>query len=209
MPKNSICLAVYVSNQQTQPEEYAHHMLFMYYPFRNENDLKSGNPPTYSNKLRESNVISLVNQNRARVEPFATIIDDAFERYTSELETNMDPFGQQDNDETYEEQCQQLEQANAGNYEEINNEIEGEMYPTQVNQSTYKQTPFFTDDVISEHIRSLNDEQRKVFDVLHKWSRDYIKSLRSKTIQILNPFHLFITGGGGVGKSHLIKTIYM
>ena len=55
--------------------------------------LKSGNPPTFSNKLRESNVISLVNQDRGRVEPFATIVDNAFERYTSELETNMDPFG--------------------------------------------------------------------------------------------------------------------
>ena len=51
-------------------------------------------------------MISLVNQNRDRVEPFATIIDNAFERYTSELQTNMDPFGQEDNDETYEEQCQ-------------------------------------------------------------------------------------------------------
>ena len=168
----------YVPNQQNQPEGYAHEMLFMYYPFRNENDLKSGNPPTYSNKLRESNVISLVNQNRARVEPFATIIDDAFERYTSELETNMDPFGQQDNDETYEEQCQQLEQANADNYEKINSEIEGKMYPTQGNQSATKKTPFFTDNVINEHIRSPNDEQQKVFDALHKWSRDYIKSLR-------------------------------
>ena len=153
-------LQFYVPNEQTQPEEYAHHMLFMYYPFRNENDLKSGNPPTYSNKLRESNVISLVNQNRARIEPFATIIDDAFERYTSELETNMDPFGQQDNDETYEEQCQQLEQANADNYEEINSEIEGETYLTQVNQSTSKQTLFFTDDAINEHIRSLSDQYR-------------------------------------------------
>ena len=120
----------------------------LYYPFRNENDLNSGNPPTYSNKLRESIVISLINQNRARVEPFATVVDNAFERYTSELETNIDPFGQQDNHETYEEQCQQLEQANADNYEEINSEKEGEMYPTQVNQ----QTQFFTDDVINEHI---------------------------------------------------------
>ena len=63
--------------------------------------------------------------------------------------------------------------------------------------------------MLNEHIRSLNGEQRKVFDVLNRWSRDYIKSLRSKTIQILNPFHLLITGGGGVGKSHLIETIYM
>ena len=63
--------------------------------------------------------------------------------------------------------------------------------------------------MFNEHIRSLNDEQRKVFDVLHRWSRDYIKSLRSKTIQILDPFHFFITGGGGVGKSHLIETICM
>ena len=42
------------------------------------------------------------------------------------------------------------------------------MYPTQVNQSTSKQTPFFTDDVINEHIMSLNDKKRKVLDVLHK-----------------------------------------
>ena len=85
----------------------------------------------------------------------------------------MDQFGQQDNDETYEEQCQQLEQANADNYEEINSEIEDEMYRTQVNQSSSKQTPFLTDEMINEHIRSLNDARRKVFDVLHKWSRDF------------------------------------
>ena len=83
----------YVPNQQTQPEEYAHHMLFMYYPFRNENNLKSGNPPTYSNKQGESKVISLINQNRVRVESFTAIVDNAFERSTSELETNLDPFG--------------------------------------------------------------------------------------------------------------------
>ena len=29
------------------------------------------------------------------------------------------------------------------------------MYPTQVNQSTSKQTPFFTDDLINEHITHL------------------------------------------------------
>ena len=94
------CFAIYVPNQETQPEEYAHHMLFMYYPFRSENDLKSGNPPTYANKLSESNVIELVNQNHLQVEPFETIVNDALERFNSGLETNMDPFGQQEKDET-------------------------------------------------------------------------------------------------------------
>ena len=69
----------YIPNQQTQPEEYAHHLFFMYYPFGNKNDLKSGNTPTFNNKLTELDVISLVNQNRVRVEPFATIVDNVFE----------------------------------------------------------------------------------------------------------------------------------
>ena len=124
---------------------------------------------------------------------------------TSELETNMDSFGQQEDHETYEEQCQELEEANADTCEEVNTEIKREMHPTSVNASTSRQTPFFTDDLINEQIRSLNEEQQKVFDVLQKRSRDYIKSLRSKTLHILNAFYIFITDEGGVGKSHLIK----
>ena len=85
--------------------------LFMCYPFRSENDFNSGNPPTYANKLRESNVIELVNQNHLKVKPFETIVNDAFERFNLVLETNMDPFGQPENDETYDQQSQQLEES--------------------------------------------------------------------------------------------------
>ena len=80
------------------------------------------------------------------------------------------------------------------------------MHLTSINTSTSRQTRFFTDGLINEQIRSLNEEQQKVFDVLHKRSRDYIKSLRSKTLQILNAFYIFITDEGGVGKSHLMET---
>ena len=73
-------------------------MLFIWYPFQRENDPKSGNPPTHASKLIESNVIKLINQNHLQVEPFETIVNNAFERFNSELETNMDPFGQQQND---------------------------------------------------------------------------------------------------------------
>ena len=74
------CFTIYVPYKATKPEEYAHHMLFMYYPFRDEKELLGGNPPTYASKLSEPGVIDLVNQNYSLVEPFATIVDNAFLR---------------------------------------------------------------------------------------------------------------------------------
>ena len=59
-----------VPNKVTQPEEYAHHLLFMYYPVRDEK-LKSDNPATYCNKFIDPGVIDIINENRALVEPFA------------------------------------------------------------------------------------------------------------------------------------------
>ena len=36
-------LKYHAPNQHTHPEEYAHHLLFMHFPFRNENELKLNN----------------------------------------------------------------------------------------------------------------------------------------------------------------------
>ena len=55
-------------------------MLFMHYPFKDEKELLSGNPSTYVSKLSKPGVIEVVNQNYYLVEPFATIVDDAFLR---------------------------------------------------------------------------------------------------------------------------------
>ena len=69
--------------------------------------------------------------------------------------------------------------------------------------------PSIPDNVINENIRSLNMKQKEVFNFIHKWSRDYIKSLRCKVIKKVKSFHIFITGRAGVGKSHLIKTNFL
>ena len=63
--------------------------------------------------------------------------------------------------------------------------------------------------MINKHVRSLNEEQRKVFHVLHKWSKDFVKNLGSKRPQTINLFHIFITGGGGVGKSLSLNKVLM
>ena len=66
---------------------------FMYYSLRDEIELFSSNPPTYSAKLAERGIIKVVNQNYSLVEPFATIVDDSFKRISSDIDNNMDPHG--------------------------------------------------------------------------------------------------------------------
>ena len=66
--------------------------------------------------------------------------------------------------------------------------------------------PVIPDNIINESIRSLNMKQREVFNIIHKWSSDYIKSLHCKVIKKVKSFHIFIIGVAGFGKSHLIKT---
>ena len=69
----------------------------MYYPFRDENDLKSNN--SYVEKLNQPNVLEVINLNHIKVEPYATLVQDALERLATNQETNIDPFGQCENNE--------------------------------------------------------------------------------------------------------------
>ena len=68
----------YVANPHLNPEKYAHHMLFMFYPFRNELALKSNSSQTYAETLSNPSVCDIVNRNKINFEPFADLVDNAF-----------------------------------------------------------------------------------------------------------------------------------
>ena len=59
------------------------------------------------------------------------------------------------------------------------------------------------DDEIVEGINSLNSKQKEVFNVVHTWTKDYVKCDGHSVEQN----HLFFSGSGGTGKSHLVKVI--
>ena len=58
------------------------------------------------------------------------------------------------------------------------------------------------------NIQFLNVQQRQVFDFVYSWAKETVKQKSSVKPNLVKPFNLFLSGSSGVGKSHLIKTIY-
>ena len=97
--KVELVLWYHVSIEFKDPQGYAHHLLFMLYPFRYECELKVGQPSSYSSKLSETGVIEVINNNKSLIEPYSDLVNDAFLNYRSDISISWDPFSQQENDD--------------------------------------------------------------------------------------------------------------
>ena len=129
--KGKCILRYHIPNQTTQPEEYAHHMLFMLFPFRNESDLKATVSRTYSEKLLEPTVTEIVNKNRKACEPFADAVDEAFIDFTANP-CGVVPQTEQENEDVRDEII-----ANAIISDETDNNNDKTFCGTQVRHSPH------------------------------------------------------------------------
>ena len=65
-----------------------HHVLLLFYPFRDEKELLSGFPPLYQNKLQEEGVQDVVNINKIKFEPYGDLVDQDFSQFNENLINN-------------------------------------------------------------------------------------------------------------------------
>ena len=193
--KKKCVLRYHVPNKTTKPEAYAHHMLLMFYPFRSESELNATPSGTYTEKLSQPGVIDIINLNKQKCEPYGQMVDDAFAYFSENNGRNLDPQGEQENNDVAEEieDLQSEEDVDNGEY------LGGETTNIPLNS-------LLSDDELHERIRSLNIKQREIFDFVNAWTRKKLKSLSGKNTAP-DPFHIFLTGSAGTGKSHVLTTI--
>ena len=160
-------LRYHTPNKYSFPEKYAHHLLFLFFPFLSEKEHLGRHLSTFQGKLAESGVFDIIDNNRQKFKPYAVMVDRAYENLNLEFVDNQDAHKQTENDETgqpiYSEDTEPTEQS------------------SQVHELNLAPVDFMpkipTDDKIAANIRSLNKKQRIVFDVLHQWARNYVKNV--------------------------------
>ena len=195
-------LRYHVPNRHKKPEQYAHHLLFMFFPFRNESELCNTPSGTYMEKLNEPQVLAIVNENKQKFEPFADVVDLALSNFHADLSHNQDSYAQQENDEV-----DNLLHATSTLLDEESPEDDVVLFHDESGSIPKNDLTFLSDDEINQNIRSLNTKQRMIYEIVNKWAVNHTKNLRTLCPSAVKPIYLFITGNGGCGKSHLAKTL--
>ena len=148
--------------------------------------------------------MDITSRNKAIMEPFSEIIDQALSNLRSDV-TNPDSFSQQEND-----------QAQAELAAVINDILEDEsftydtvlLHDTSVNMLSYTAPVLIPDSEINSKVRSLDQKQRELFGMAQSWAKKSIKTKLIPDAQLLEPLHIFLTGNAGCGKWFQVKVLY-
>ena len=196
-------------SKEKHPEKFFHSILMLYIPWRNEEkDLLIPYSSYLEHYQRKQDEII---KNMETYEKETGLLDSALQILRSE-EVNFNEWDRISSSTQQEQTDSKLEgttwaedfQINACSSEMLQNPPELQNEP-ELPYRLEKQEKIFNFVEYSKLVQSLNNEQRQIFNIIQKWCRNLRRSNKTKTIS--EPFHLFVTGGAGTGKSHLINAV--
>ena len=127
------------------------------------------------------------------MEPYGDMVEKALLNLHCEVVT-PDPFGQQENDDLLEDD------------ESIS---DGPSFTSDTSNLPMYTSPTLIPDIeLNAMMRSLNHRQRALYNIVHSWAKQCIKSNLASTLVNMEPLQIFLTGNAGCGKSFLMKVLY-
>ncbi|XP_038135176.1 uncharacterized protein LOC119779572 [Cyprinodon tularosa] len=204
----------YNCSKEKDPEQFYARLLRVYLPHRSEFEIRSVHFPTYASfynsayvQLPGSNnpesVRSIVERNRDKYEKNTEDIEKALEEFEDNRDLVIDEWcNLAPESEVVRLQCDdELQPPEPDNEQENVPDFCPQSAPT-TEMRAFKEPPAMDPAVLRQMYQNLNQKQACVFYAIRDWC--------IKLVNGQNPdaFHLFVSGGGGVGKSQLIRCIY-
>jgi len=194
-------------SKDKEPEKYYHSLLMLFYPWRDEvKDLLAGFDTYFESFSMKKTVVE---ENKSKFEHFTDDIEKQVNEILEEGAFSESVWDHLASEVQHDQNLSMLEGSilddnfNILCPPNIDSLIDASSKNTNslpTTGSSVLATKLVDDTKFSEMVISLNVEQREVFQYILDWC---CKSVTQK----VTPFNLFVTGGAGCGKSHLIHTI--
>lgn len=104
--KVSAVIRFHTPSKRKEPEKFFHHLLMLYFPWRNEFEDLIGEDQMYASKFHEPEVQTIVEKNREKFEPDAEAVEEALEFVRSNnppILNSFDSLNDQENADLYNE----------------------------------------------------------------------------------------------------------
>jgi DNA replication protein DnaC/predicted peroxiredoxin len=199
-------------SETRDPEKYFYSMLRLFLPHYTEEQLKPPTFDSYENFYKTGSVALtpgenpvpvkfIVDENKAKFDHGGEQLTEAF----NQLKTHgpledawslVAPQTEQNRIDAEDEIAQTIDEIELG----ADGVVELKEAPTKI--VSLCSVELTKEAAIQPMLKHMNEKQKKIFYSIRQWALDKVNGNNP------DPIFLHISGGGGVGKSHLIKCIY-
>ena len=205
--KKPSVLRYHFVSEKVDKEKYFHRFLILYYPWRRE-ELMS---PFKSYEEKFKHVYEEVKDSIKVYEPCRAQVESCLDDYDDSVVPQhiWDELACEREEESTREECTvRDEEYMHRDTSFVDNSLETQS-SSRNKRNTYRMSldeTFVDDKVYYEMVRSLNEKQYELHSFIYAWCIE--ERLKDITKNDVEPFFTFLSGGEGVGKSHVVNTIY-